>query len=454
MVSQNAYANTLGTLLLTMRRKGISDVDVLCDAMHDLRQEQLAEGIFSYDFFTKFGSDASSPMCVGLGQPPKECTIWSINHYLGLNRHPYVIEKVVEAVRNFGTGSGTSAMSGGTNSLHRTIEEKLRERLGKKGVMLFPTGYSANMGLLAALCQADDHVFIDEESHASIRDGVRLSLARRAVFFQHNSISDLESKLAAAERQGRGKAIVVVEGAYSMSGDLCPLRDFVKLKDRYNFLLIVDEAHSFGLYGEVGRGLCHAEGVIEQIDVVTSTFSKATASLGGFVATHPKLISYLQWTAASYGFQACFTPADAAAVLASMEVIEREPGIAAELHQKNQYMRNQLVQRGFDLRRSQSPIIPVYVNRTDKLLKICFELFKAGVFSVPLTTPVVTENEGRIRFIVNVRHTYDQIDKTVSLLHQMAEQYDLFADRKHSSEWILSGQIGAVSAADSVLPAR
>ena len=446
MTHNDTYANTLGTLLLNMRRKGISDVDAWADAMHDLRQRQLAEGIFSYDFFTKTGSDASSPMCVALGQPSKDCTIWSINHYLGLNRHPDVVEKVVETVRAFGTGSGTSAMSGGMNSLHRCIEEKLRQWLGKSGVMLFPTGYSANMGLLAALCQTDDHVLIDEESHASVRDGVRLSQARRAIPFRHNSIEDVEKRLDVASKQGRGKIIVVVEGAYSMSGDLCPLREFVKLKERYDFRLIVDEAHSFGIYGH-GRGLCYREGVIDQVDVITSTFSKATASIGGFVATDPKLVSYLQWAAACYGFQACFPPGDAAAILAAMDVIERDPGIAAELHEKNQYMRAKLVAAGFDLGASESPIIPVYVSRTDKLLRVCFELFKNGVFSVPLTTPVVNEHEGRIRFIVNVRHTYDQIDSTVATLTRLAEKYGLFADQEQFREWILSGRRGTFAAA-------
>lgn len=447
MSSQDIYANSLGTLLLTMRRTTPGNVDCWSEAMHDLRQRQLAEGIFSYDFFTETGSDAGAPMCVALGQPPKDCTIWSINHYLGLNRHPYVIERVVETVRIFGTGSGTSAMSGGMNSLHRRIEAKLRSWFGKAGVMLFPTGYSANMGLLAALCQRDDHVLIDEESHASVRDGVRLSQARRAIPFRHNSIEDLERRLETASAQKQGKIIVVVEGAYSMSGDLCPLRDFVKLKDRYDFLLVVDEAHSFGLYGESGKGLCSREGVVDEVDVITSTFSKATASIGGFVATGAKLVSYLQWAAACYGFQACFPPGDAAAILASMEVIEREPAIAEELHAKNRYMRAKLIEAGFDLGNSESPIIPVYVSRTEKLLRICFELFKAGVFSVPLTTPVVNEHEGRIRFIVNVRHTFDQIDATVGLLTRLAKKYELFADQEQFREWIRSGRRGALAVA-------
>ncbi len=429
--SQDIYGNTTGTLLMRLRRSGINDVGVIADAMDDLRTRQLDEGIFAFDSFTRTGSDACSPMSAGaLGDSSRECVIWSINHYLGLNRHPYVIEKAAAAVREFGTGCGTSAISGGTNLLHKQIEAKLGEWLGKDGVMLFPTGFTANMGVLAALCQQEDHVLIDDESHASIRDGVRLSRARKWIAFQHNSIADIERKLEASSRECAGKIVVVVESAYSMSGDICPLRDLVALKKHYDFLLVVDEAHSFGLYGESGRGLCHQEGVTAEVDFILSTFSKATASIGGFVATARKYVSYFQWSSNAYAFQACFSPADAAAILASMEVMEREPGIISDLHEKNRYMRMLLREAGFDLGTSESPIIPVYIPVTTKLLKICFELFKGGVFSVPVAHPMVREHEGRIRFIVNGRHTYEQIDKTVGLLRRLAVTYGLHADQK------------------------
>jgi glycine C-acetyltransferase len=436
---EDLYRNTTGTLLMRLRRSGVSDVGLIADAMDELRVRQLEEGIFAFDSFTRTGSDACSPMSAGtLDDPVRSCVIWSINHYLGLNRHPYVIEKAGEALREFGSGCGTSAISGGLNALHRQIEAKLGKWLGKDGVMLFPTGFTANMGVLAALCQAEDHVLIDDESHASIRDGVRLSRARKWISFSHNSMADLERKLEASCRECPGRVIVVVESAYSMSGDICPLKELVALKDTYNFLLLVDEAHSFGLYGESGKGLCHREGVTEQVDFILSTFSKATASIGGFVATERKYVSYFHWSSNAYAFQACFSPADAAAILAAMEVMEREPEIIADLHEKNQYMRRLLVEAGFDLGTSESPIIPVYIPVTTKLLRICFELFKGGVFSVPVAHPMVREDEGRIRFIVNGRHTYEQIDKTVGLLRSLAVKYGLHADVKRLRQGALS----------------
>lgn len=438
MSIQGIYSDTTGTLLMKLRQGGESDIDIISEKMDYLRQRQLEEGIFSFDSFTTRGSDAASPMVTRTGEAPRDCVIWSINHYLGLNRHPYVISRVLEAVKQFGTGCGTSAISGGMNALHREIEAKLSSWLGKDGIILFPTGFTANMGALAALCQADDHVLIDSESHASIRDGVRLSRARQWISFTHNSMVDLEEKLRTSQQECRGKIFVVVESAYSMSGDICPLHELVALKQKYDFLLFVDEAHSFGLYGESGRGLCHQENLIDQVDFITSTFSKATASIGGFVATDRKYVSYLQWSSNAYAFQACFSPADAAATLASMVVMEREPEIAFQLHQKNAYMRRNLRAAGFDLGNSESPIIPVYVPDTEKLLKICFELFKQGVFSVPVSHPMVKLHEGRIRFIVNARHTYEQIDKTVALLTQLAHKYELLADQRLLRERVMA----------------
>ncbi|SIT49234.1 8-amino-7-oxononanoate synthase [Paraburkholderia ribeironis] len=424
--NERIYQNTTGTLMMHLKRAGVRDVDTIAEQMDDLRQQQLSEGIYSFDSFSCLGSDASSPIATSLNQAPHDCVIWSTNLYLGLNRHPQIIEKVVDAVQRFGTGCGTSAISGGMNILHKKIEAKLQQWLGKESVMLFPTGFTANMGALAALCQENDHVLIDEESHASIRDGIRLSPTRRWISFGHNSIEDLQRKLEFSQRECTGKIIVVVESAYSMSGDICPLAELVALKRCFNFLIFVDEAHSFGLYGEGGRGLCYQENVIDQVDFIASTFSKAAASIGGFVTTERRFVSYFQWSSNAYAFQACFTPADAAAVLAALEVIETSPDIARTLHEKNAYMRLRLKRAGFDLRSSQTPIVPIYISDTEKLLKICFELYKRGVFSVPVAYPMVGANDGRIRLIVNVRHSYEQIDRTVDLLDDLAKEFELF----------------------------
>lgn len=431
-IVEHIYEETTGTLLMKLKREGERDIEKLSSAMDALRQQQIDQGIFSFDCYTDKGSHTHSNLAIKESAQSRDCIIWSINHYLGLNRHPHVIERAIQAVREFGTGCGTSAISGGMNALHKQIETKLRHWLQAESVMLFPTGFTANMGLLAAICQDGDHILIDDESHASIRDGIRLSPAKKWISFRHNSIADIERKLTEAKNSGCGKTIVVVESVYSMSGDICPLKALVALKEKYDFLLVVDEAHSFGLYGRHGKGLCYQEGVLSQVDFLTSTFSKATASIGGFVALKTRYMSYLQWSANAFAFQACFSPADAGTILGAMEVLEADESIIEKLHANNTYMRNQLLSMGFYLANSKSPIIPVYIPNTKKLMKVCYELFKGGVFSVPIAHPMVREKEGRIRFIVNANHTRTQIDKTSYLLHELALKYDLLQDQ-HSN---------------------
>lgn len=433
---ESIYKDTTGTLLMKLKKSGVTDLDQMSRAMDNLRRKQLDNGIYSFDNFTESGSDAFAKMSATLEDEKKGCTVWSVNHYLGLNRHPDVIEASINAIKEYGTGCGTSAISGGMNTLHKKIEEKLVRWTGKDGIMLFPTGFTANLGVIGAICQADDHVLIDGESHASIRDGVRISRTKRWIEFEHNSIVDIERNLRIATESGKGKIVVIVESAYSMSGDICPLKQLVKLKDTYDFLLVVDEAHSFGLYSDHGQGLCHQLGVLDKVDFLISTFSKATASIGGFVATEAKYVSYFQWGINVYAFQACFSPADAATILAAMEVLEREPEIIRNLHNKNGYMRTRLQAEGFDLGTSQSPIIPVYIPDTEKLLKTCFEAYKRGVFSVPIAHPMVRAHEGRIRFIVNARHTLEQIEETVNVLAELAAKYDLLSDQAAQAEML------------------
>lgn len=428
MISDTIYSDTTGTLLMKLKRQGERDIETIASAMDSLRKQQRMAGIFSFDCFTDKGSHTHSNLAIHDQGPTKECIIWSINHYLGLNRHPYVIEKSIQAIKEFGTGCGTSAISGGMTALHKKIESKLKSWLKAESIMLFPTGFTANMGLLAAICQANDHVIIDDESHASIRDGIRLSPAKKWIAFKHNDIEDLEKKLRAAEQSHTGRSIVVVESVYSMNGDICPLKALIKLKEKYAFFLVVDEAHSFGLYGENGKGLCYQENVLDKVDFLTSTFSKATASIGGFVATKNKYVSYLQWSANAFAFQACFSPADAGTILAAMEILETNTTIIKKLHTNNKYMREQLQKKGFNLKNSQSPIIRVYIADIKTLMQVCFDLFKAGIFSVPISYPMVKETEGRIRFIVNSNHTKAQIDKTVQILSQLAENYRFLYD--------------------------
>jgi glycine C-acetyltransferase len=404
----------IGYVMKKLVEEGTTDFDKIAGVLHELKDLQNKEGLFSYDRFTEKGSDSFATVITQYDELKKDCILWCLNHYLGLNRNPRVIAKTKEIVETFGTGCGTSAMSGGMSVLHKRIESRIASMLGKERALLFPTGYTANLGAISAIAGKNDLILFDHEAHASIIDGCRLS-GKQWLAFHHNDVANLEAKLA--RLQGKYENIlVVVESAYSMSGDLCPLKEIVALKKKYKFFLYVDEAHSFGLYGEGGKGYCHEQGVMDEVDFVMSTLSKATASIGGFVATKEKYCTLLQFYSNSYMFQACLSPADAAAILASLDEIESDASLLKGLHEKTAYFRGKLSAMGFDLGTSQSPIVPIYVPDLKLLYAFGKGLYGAGVFSVSVAYPAVKITEGRLRFIINASHTYEQIDRTLAIL--------------------------------------
>lgn len=413
----------IGYALRELADQGVTDLDLAADALQQLKDQQNREGVFPYDRFTAHGSATEATVLNEHETSSKQCILWCINHYLGLNRNPRVLEITRKILKAFGTGSGTSAVSGGMSSLHKKIETRIGEMLGKEKVLLFPTGYTANLGALSALPGKNDLVLFDHECHASIIDGCRLS-GKKWLAFRHNDLANLETKLL--EMRGRFENImVVVESAYSMSGDLSPIREIVALKRKYGFFLYVDEAHTFGFYGDGGRGYCFEQGVLEDVDFFMSTLSKATASMGGFIATKRKFCTMLQCSSNPYLFQACITPADAAAVLACLDEIQEEPAHAATLHGNTAYFRNGLTGVGFDLGTSRSPIIPIYVRDNATLHEFGKDLYERGIFSVTVGFPAVKLNQGRLRFIVNASHTREQIDRTLRALTEAGRKFGL-----------------------------
>jgi glycine C-acetyltransferase len=415
-------ATPLISYMKQLESQGITDIETICDHLYDHHTRQIELGLYSNGRYTQSGSDVQAKVISQSGTTD-ECILWCINHYLGLNRNQNVINKVCQAVQEYGTGCGTSALSGGMSSLHKQVESKIKNLIGKESVLLFPTGYSANLGCLSAIPGKNDLIIFDRECHASIIDGVKLS-GKKWISFKHNDWQDLQKKLV-KYRRNHDNIFVVVESAYSMSGDVAPLREIINLKEKYKFLLYVDEAHTFGIYGKNGAGYCSHLGVVEQVDFIAATLSKATASIGGFVATKSKYIPLIQWRANSYTFQACLTPGDAAAILASLEEIENNPQLIASLHEKNQYMRQRLTSLGFNLGQSVSPIIPVFIPDQEKLLSFNKELYEQGIFSVSIFYPVVKPHEGRIRFILSAAHTKEQIDKTVDALYELKNKYGI-----------------------------
>ena len=416
----------IGMTYQILNKEGVSDLKLIAKE-YRLQQEYLAKSaLWGNDRYLEGSSDSRANVITPSTRASRECSIWSINHYLGLNRHPYVIQKAKDALDIYGTGCGTSAMSGGHSQLHKKLQIRFGKILGKEECLLFSTGYTVNSGTIPALCRGNETlIIIDRDCHASIIQGCKASQSK-FLPFKHNSVKDLADKL---ERFSAGYAniLVIVESAYSMEGDVAPLKEIVALKKKHNFLLYVDEAHTFGFYGEKGAGFCNEMGITDEVDFIMTTLSKSTAGIGGVLATSKDFSVMLRFSSA-YTFQASIPPADVAVVDACLDLIENEPAIIESLWLKTSYLRQELIGLGFDVGQSESPIVPVYVRDSNILKKMEKELFEDGIFTVAVQNPAVKPSEVRFRFIVNNSHTREDINELVGILCKLGVKYGLIED--------------------------
>lgn len=351
----------------------------------------------------------------------KNMTIWSINHYLGLNRDEQLINAGIEAFSKYGTGSGTSAMSGGHCELHKEIQHRFSEIFKKEESLLYSTGFTANLGAISGLMGGScshNLIIIDQECHASIIDGCKLSGAK-FIRFKHNDINDLCRKLEKYHDKYTN-IMVAIESVYSMSGDQAPMKEIAKLKDNYKFILYVDESHSFGMYGDNGAGLASELDVLDSVDVIMTTLSKSCASVGGIVSTSSQYCSLLRWSS-SYIYQASIPPHSAAVVLESLKRINQ--GIEKNiLENKVKYFRQLLVEKNFKTGGS-GAIVPVYVD-DDKLKFFEKELFDNNIYTVAIQYPIVALGMARFRFIINASHTYDELDNLLNILLKIRRRFE------------------------------
>jgi glycine C-acetyltransferase len=418
----SCHFNSIGEVLVYLKKENITKIEERAKIIQDFVDTENRMTGNAYDRYLENGASTLTNVITDHSGVKKECILWCVNHYLSLNRNNNVIEKACSAIQKFGTGSGTSASSLGMSSLHKEIEKRVAKLVGKEDVVLFSTGFTANLGSISYLAGNKDMIIFDKECHSSIIEGIKLSKAEW-IPFKHNDVADLEEKLNKYESSYEN-IFVIVESAYSMSGDLCPLIEITSLKKSHRFYLYVDEAHTFGIYGEEGQGYCYEQGVTGEVDFIISTLSKATSSIGGFFASKQKYCSLLRWSN-PYMFQACLTPGDASVVLACLDEIEDNPFMIKELHAKNQYMRNLLISKGFNLGNSKSPIIPIMINDPNKLRIVVNELYQEGIYSTPIVYPAVKVKEGRIRLILNYAHTTEQIDYTAEVLEKICKKYQI-----------------------------
>ena len=418
----------IGMTYQILNKDGIYDLRAIAKEFYEQKTHLDKLGQWTHDRYLKQSSHARGKVRTESSPYFKDCSVWSINHYLGLNRHPYVIKKAQEATAIYGTGCGTSAMSGGHSQLHKDLQKRFAKILSKEECLLFPTGFTANTGTIAALCKGSETlIIIDRDSHASIIDGCRASQSKY-IPFKHNSVQDLEQKLKRYSTK-YVNLLVVIESAYSMEGDIAPLEKIVALKEKYNFLLYVDEAHTFGFYGKNGSGLCNQLGVADDVDFIMTTLSKSTASIGGIVATTKEFATFLRWST-SYLFQAAIPAADVAVANACLDLISTQPEIIESLWAKTHYLRQRLLDLGFDIGKSESPVIPVYVRDSDILKKMEKDLYKQGIFTIAIQYPIVKVSEVRFRFIVNNSHTLRDIDHLIAVLYDLGIKYDLIQSGK------------------------
>ncbi|KZN50028.1 amino acid adenylation domain-containing protein [Pseudoalteromonas luteoviolacea] len=371
-------------------------------------------GINPYGKVLRTGSASKGLIGDSYNDEQRESIIWSTNLYFGLNRDPQVIEHATDALHNYGTGMGISAAATGMTDQHVEFEKEFAKLVGKDSACLFPTGYTANLGAISGILSANDIVVIDQLCHASIVDGARLSGATIRTF-KHNDKDDLANVLA-QEQSAYRTTLVVLESVYSMGEGTAPVADIVKTAKQYGALVLVDEAHSFGFYGDKGAGVCAEQGVSDQVDFIMTTLSKAMGSIGGVIAASEQHVNLLKSASRAYIFQASISPADIAAALASLRILQNNDSMRAQLWDRTRYMRQKLLQAGFDLGTGDGPIVTPHFGDKDKLYAIVRSLYQRGVQTLAVTYPIVEKGRGRLRFICSASHTYEDIDYTVNAL--------------------------------------
>jgi 8-amino-7-oxononanoate synthase len=343
------------------------------------------------------------------------------NNYLGLTTHPKVRQAAIEAISRYGTSCTGSRFLNGTLEMHELLEHELAKWVGKEAALVFSTGMQVNLGTISSLVGRGDTVILDKEDHASILDGAKLSWGDTKRF-AHNNMDDLERVLAKVP-EDKGK-LVIVDGLFSMGGDIAPLPEIAPLCKRYGARLMVDDAHATGVLGG-GRGTAAHFGMTDQVDLIMSTFSKSFASLGGFIAGDEPIIHYVKHHARALIFSASIPPSNAAAALAALQIMKEEPERIARLSQIADYMRKGFQQLGFDTGNSSTPVIPIIIGDTMRTIITWRLLFDAGVFVNPVLSPGVAEGSELLRTSYMATHTDDQLDRVLDIFEQVGKEMGL-----------------------------
>ncbi len=391
-------------------------VDIFDKAVEFTRARD-AQAMGIYPFFIPF-DDSEGTVVRYQG---REIIMIGSNNYLGLTTHPKVREAAIEATREFGTSCTGSRFMNGTLALHEELEERLADFIGKEKVLVFSTGYQTNLGVISAIVGRGDVVITDKEDHASIIDGCMLSFGEMKRF-RHSEMGDLDRVLGSLPPDV-GK-IVIVDGVYSMGGDIAPLPDLIALCKKYGARLMVDDAHSMGVLAD-GRGTSAHFGVTDDVDLITGTFSKSFASIGGFAGGDEQVMHYIQHHARSLIFSASLPAGNVAAVLAALDVIEEDPGYVQQVWNNADYMKKGLTELGFDIGQSETPIIPIMIGDDMRTIIFWKALFEEGLFTNPVIPPGVPPNKSLLRTSYMATHTKDQLERALNILDEVGHRLDI-----------------------------
>ena len=344
------------------------------------------------------------------------------NSYLGLTNHPKIKEAAIAAIKKYGTGCAGSRFLNGTLDIHVELEKRLARFVGKEEAIIYSTGFQVNLGVISCLTGREDYIIWDELDHASIIEGRRLSFSTQ-LKFKHNDMASLEKVLKSCPEDK--VKLIVVDGVFSMEGDVANLPEIVALAKKYNAAIYVDEAHGIGVFGRQGRGTCDHFGVAQDVYLIMGTFSKSFASLGGFVATDSITANYLRHNSRSYIFSASITPASTAAVSAALDIMESEPERIEHLWEMTHYALDGFRNMGCEIGNTSTPIIPLFIRDNNKTFRITRELFDEGVFVNPVVSPAVPSDSTLIRFSLMATHTKEQLDFALDKIQKCFKRYDL-----------------------------
>ena len=380
-------------------------------------QRFMAKGVYPY--FREITSKQGTEVEMG----GHKVLMFGSNAYTGLTGDQRIIDKAKEALDKYGSGCAGSRFLNGTLDLHVQLEKEIAEYIHKDDCLCFSTGFSVNQGVLAMVVGKGDYIICDDRDHASIVDGRRLSFARQ-LHYKHNDMEDLERVLQSLPEEGI--KLIVVDGVFSMEGDLAKLPEIIELKHKYpNVAVMVDEAHGIGVFGDHGRGVCDHFGITDEVDLIMGTFSKSLASIGGFIASDKDTINFLRHSCRTYIFSASNTPAATAAAMEALHIIQQEPERIEKLWSVTKYALRRFREEGFEIGDTESPIIPLYVHDIEKTFLVTALAFEAGVFINPVIPPACAPQDTLVRFALMATHTEEQVERGVQVLKKIFKEQNI-----------------------------